>query len=147
MFGKKTESTHTGTMNNRPVGSKSHNSLVEGTRLEGDVYSNTDFRLDGVFIGNLTCQARVIIGPSGNFDGAIQCENAIVEGKFSGKLRINDVLEVKEGAHIEGEVITNKLVVHSGSVFDVNCSMGNAPIDIPTIDEKVDSVPANGIDA
>ncbi len=101
-----------------------HNSLVQGSRLEGNVHSDNDFRIDGIFVGNLKCTARVIIGPSGEFKGEVECQNAIVEGKFDGKLHIAEILEVREGAIIEGNVHTNKLVVQSGSVFDVNCSMG-----------------------
>lgn len=123
MFGKKTE-TPSNPTTVRAGGSLSHNSLVQGSKLEGNVTSENDFRIDGTFIGILHCQARVIIGPSGEFRGEIDCQNAIVEGKFHGTLRTHEVLEVREGAIIEGDVHTNKLVVQSGSIFDVNCSMG-----------------------
>ncbi len=124
MFGKKTESQSNQNAV-RSGNSLSHNSLVQGSLLEGNVTSENDFRIDGRFVGNLTCQARVIIGPSGEFKGEIDCQNAIVEGKFQGKLVSHEVLEVREGAIIEGDVNTNKLVVQSGSVFDVKCSMGD----------------------
>ncbi len=123
MFGKKTE-TPSSPSQVRSGNSLSHNSLVQGSRLEGNVTSENDFRIDGIFIGNLRCQARVIIGPSGEFRGEIDCENAIVEGRFHGTLRTHQILEVREGAIIEGDVHTNKLVVQSGSIFDVKCSMG-----------------------
>ncbi|MCB0669913.1 MAG: polymer-forming cytoskeletal protein [Saprospiraceae bacterium] len=123
MFGKKTETPSSPTTV-RAGGSLSHNSLVQGSKLEGNVTSENDFRIDGVFVGNLKCQARVIIGPSGEFQGEIDCQNAIVEGKFKGKLHTHEILEVREGAIIEGDVHTNKLVVQSGSIFDVKCNMG-----------------------
>lgn len=123
MFGKKNE-TPSSPNTARPSNGLSHNSLVQGSRLEGNVVSDNDFRIDGIFVGNLKCQARVIIGPSGEFRGEIDCENAIVEGKFSGNITTHHTLEVREGATIEGDVNTNKLVVQSGSVFDVKCKMG-----------------------
>ena len=122
MFGKKTEQ-NTGSVNTR-TSVASHNSLVQGSRLEGNVTSENDFRIDGQFIGNLQCKSRVIIGPSGDFQGQVNCENAIIEGRFSGTLVSHDVLEVREGAIIEGDVNTRRLVVQSGSVFDVKCNMG-----------------------
>lgn len=128
MFGKKTED------NTSPVRSSNsllHNSLVKGSRLEGNVISDNDFRIDGEFVGNLNCTARVIIGPTGEFKGEIDCENAIIEGRFNGNLLIRGVLEVREGAVIEGDVETHKLVVQSGSVFDVNCSMGEKKQALP----------------
>lgn len=127
MFGKKTE-TPSNPNTIRTGNSLSHNSLVQGSRLEGSVVSDNDFRIDGIFVGNLKCQARVIIGPSGEFKGEIECQNAIVEGKFQGNLTTREVLEVREGAIIEGDVNTHKLVVQSGSVFDVKCTMGDRQI-------------------
>lgn len=123
MFGKKTE-TQSSSGSVRSSNSLLHNSLVKGSRLEGNVSSSSDFRIDGTFIGNLSCEARVIIGPTGAFKGEIDCENAIIEGKFDGNLRIREILEVRESAIIEGDVVTHRLIVQSGSVFDVNCSMG-----------------------
>ena len=123
MFGKKSESPSSAT-SVRSSSSLSHNSLVQGSKLEGNVTSENDFRIDGKFIGNLNCRARVIIGPSGEFNGEIDCQNAIVEGRFHGTLKTHEILEVREGAVIEGDVHTNKLVVQSGSIFDVKCSMG-----------------------
>ncbi len=125
MFGKKTENQQVSSMKN--TNSLLHNSLVQGSKLEGSVESDNDFRIDGKFKGKLNCTARVIIGPTGDFDGEINCDNAIIEGKFNGTLNINQVLEVREGAVIEGDVSTNKLVVQSGSIFDVKCTMGEKP--------------------
>jgi len=122
MFGKKTETQSTGTV--RSSNSLLHNSLVQGSKLEGKVRSENDFRIDGVFHGSLNCSARVIIGPTGEFKGEVECENAIIEGRFDGYLHIRQVLEVREGAVIEGDVTTSKLIVQAGSVFDVKCSMG-----------------------
>jgi cytoskeletal protein CcmA (bactofilin family) len=127
MFGKKTE-TPSSPNTIRTGNSLSHNSLVQGSRLEGSVVSDNDFRIDGIFVGNLKCQARVIIGPSGEFKGEIECQNAIVEGKFQGTIKTHEVLEVREGAIIEGDVNTHKLVVQSGSVFDVKCTMGDRQV-------------------
>ncbi len=140
MFGKKTDS-QSSTTPVRSGNSSLHNSLVKGSKLEGNVSSSSDFRIDGSFEGNLSCEARVIIGPTGIFKGHIDCENAIIEGKFDGDLHIREVLEVREGAVIEGEVTTNRLVVQSGSVFDVNCSMGGKDIatsSIPRVSEAED---------
>lgn len=142
MFGKKTETTQTSSQAYKSSsGSNQHNSLVSGTRIEGNITSENDFRIDGDFLGNLRCQARVIIGPSGNFQGDIECENAIIEGIFNGKLTIADVLEVRQGAVIEGDVTTGKLQVQAGSVFDVKCVMGErkspAVVESPELDTLV----------
>lgn len=102
------------------------NSLVKGTVLEGTISSENDIRIDGIIKGTLTCKAKVIIGPTGFIDGEVRCENAIIEGKFEGNLKVNDLLHVKETAIVNGDIKTNKLVVQSGAVFNVLCNMNDS---------------------
>ncbi len=105
-------------------GSSSTNSLVEGTSVEGTLIANNDIRIDGNLKGILDCKGRVIIGPKGSIDGEVTCQNAVIEGKFSGTLRVKELLNVKESAVIDGDVQTNKLMVQPGAIYNVSCSMG-----------------------
>jgi cytoskeletal protein CcmA (bactofilin family) len=122
MFGNKKDEGPVG----RPISTGTDvNILSAGTEFEGKVKTEGDIRIDGKFIGDLTCKAKVIIGPSGSFNGTIQCENAVIEGSFSGKLNVKSMLEVKENGKLNGEILTNKLIVQAGAIFDVSCSMGD----------------------
>lgn len=105
----------------------SFNSLVNGTNIEGTVKSEKDIRVDGRIIGTLHCDAKVVIGPTGVIEGEIRCENAVIEGKFKGKLFVQDLLNIRETAEVNGDVHTGKLIVQSGAVFNVNCTMGDVP--------------------
>jgi cytoskeletal protein CcmA (bactofilin family) len=127
MFGsKKTEATPTITPSTKTTTSEATNalnSLVKGTTVEGSIYSESDIRVDGTIKGNLTCKAKVIVGPTGVIDGEVKCQNAMIEGKMFGKLRVTDLLSVKETAEIVGDVVTGKLLVQPGAVFNVTCNM------------------------
>jgi len=105
--------------------SSSSNSLIQGTNIEGSIQADKDIRIDGSLRGNLTCKGKVIIGPTGFISGDVQCENAVIEGRFEGVLLVTDILHVKETAKVEGDVTTQKLVVQPGSVFNVKCKMGS----------------------
>ena len=102
----------------------SSNSLVQGTQIEGSVIAEKDIRIDGIMKGNLICKGKLIIGPTGQIIGDVQCENAVIEGRFEGILMVSDVLHVKETARVEGDVATQKLIVQPGSLFNVKCKMG-----------------------
>ena len=108
--------------------SNSINALVAGTTIEGKVKADNDFRIDGVLIGTLECKGKVIIGITGAVDGDISCANALIEGKFDGNLRVKELLSVKDSAKITGEIVTDKLLVQSGAVFNVKCQMGGQTI-------------------
>lgn len=108
--------------------SNSINSIVAGTQIDGKVKSTNDFRIDGTLIGTLDCKGKVIIGTSGVVDGEIVCANALIEGKFDGNLTVKELLSVKDSAKITGEIVTDKLLVQSGAVFNVQCQMGGQTI-------------------
>ncbi|HKK88743.1 MAG TPA: polymer-forming cytoskeletal protein [Saprospiraceae bacterium] len=128
MFGsKKKESTASNTNKGKmlPSSTPSINSLVEGTFVEGTIRSESDIRIDGSVKGTLNCKAKVIIGPTGVFNGEINCQNSMIEGSFQGKLNVKDHLQIQESAKIEGEINTDQLSVQPGAIFNVSCEMNN----------------------
>jgi cytoskeletal protein CcmA (bactofilin family) len=99
------------------------NRIVEETIIKGDIISQADFRLDGALIGNFSSNGKLVIGPAGSVKGEIVCQNADIEGKFEGKLKIEDTLNIKASAIIIGDVTVGKLSVEPGAVFSATCIM------------------------
>ncbi len=144
MFGKKNSDTQrkdNGISRPHTGGGDGHNMIVSTTKLTGNVTAKNDFRIDGEFEGGLDCEAKVIIGEGGRYEGDVKCANAVIEGSFKGKLNVSEVLYVKETAVIHGEVITGKLVVQSGSIFEVQCKMTGQ--DNPNIKIEEDVIAGN----
>jgi cytoskeletal protein CcmA (bactofilin family) len=132
MFSSKKE-TSDNNSNVRDIGS-GINSLGGGTTIEGNIKTESDFRLDGSLEGNLDCNGKLILGPKGRITGNIKCINAVIEGTIKGIIHVKELLQVKESAEIYGEIYTDKLMVQSGAVFNVKCEMGGqiiAPKAIP----------------
>lgn len=102
------------------------NRIVEGTVITGDIVSQADFRLDGELQGNFTSGGKIVIGPAGKVTGDINCKNADIEGRFKGRIEVEELLVLKGSAKITGEVITGKLSVEPGAEFTATCSMKNA---------------------
>ncbi len=126
MFNNKKEATQSKNSIIPTTTSHSLNTLVKGTIVEGTVKSESDIRIDGIIKGSLNCNAKVIIGPSGFIEGEVRCANAVIEGKFEGSLHVTELLNVRENAVVSGDVRTNKLIVQSGAVFNVDCKMGGS---------------------
>ena len=99
------------------------NRIVEGTTIHGDIVSPADFRLDGELIGNFTSSGKLVIGPAGSVKGDIICNTADIEGKFEGKIKVEDILNIKESANIIGEVEISKLSIEPGAIFNASCVM------------------------
>jgi len=99
------------------------NIIGKNTSLVGDISSDGDFRIDGKIEGNIKTNGRVVIGKEGFVNGTIDCTNADIEGSFSGKLTVDQLLSLKETATITGDVILGKLTVEPGAKFNATCSM------------------------
>ncbi len=130
MFGNNTSSKNDSakprsTSSNNATGGHSLNSINQGTTIEGTIRAKSDIRVDGTIKGNLICEAKVIVGPTGFVEGEITCENAVMEGKFEGILRVKELLNVRETAQVNGDVSIGKLIVQPGGVFNVSCNMNN----------------------
>jgi cytoskeletal protein CcmA (bactofilin family) len=126
MFGNQAKKENSMAGNNGSPSSKNTiNSLGFGTRLEGTLSADNDIRIDGELVGLLNCKGKVIIGAKGFVDGELNCQNAVVEGKFKGKLKVHELLNVRDSAQVHGDVSTKQLLVQSGAIFNVTCDMGN----------------------
>jgi cytoskeletal protein CcmA (bactofilin family) len=101
------------------------NRIVEGTTINGDIFSPADFRMDGELVGNFTSKGKLVIGPAGSIKGNIVCVNVDIEGKFEGKISAEDTLNIKQTAVIIGETIVSKLSVEPGAIFNATCIMSS----------------------
>ncbi len=102
------------------------NILAKNTTIIGDLSSEGDFRIDGILEGTLTTKGRVIIGAEGFIKGKVECNNADIEGKFSGELKVHQMLTIKATANIFGDVVLGKLSVEPGASFNATCAMKGA---------------------
>ncbi len=99
------------------------NTIAKNTSLVGDIQSDGDFRVDGKIEGTIKTTGRVVIGKDGFVSGTIDCAHADIEGSFSGKLIVDQILSLKNTADISGDVVMGKLSVEPGAVFNATCAM------------------------
>ena len=111
------------------------NKIEASTRINGEIKSNADFRIDGFLNGSITTTGKVVIGKEGAIEGDIKCLNADIEGKFNGKIEATEILNLKSTAIIDGEVKITKLIVEAGAIFNAKCSM-NSVSEVKSISEN-----------
>jgi cytoskeletal protein CcmA (bactofilin family) len=110
--------------NNNAVPSAISNRILQGTKIEGDIYSDGDFRLDGEIVGKVNIKGRFVIGEQGKLKGEVFCAQATISGRFSGTLIATENLSLTESAVVHGEIKTERLSVEPGAEFTGNCQMG-----------------------
>jgi cytoskeletal protein CcmA (bactofilin family) len=72
----------------------------------------------------------VALGPQSHVQGNIIAQNADIEGEVKGKLEVSELLVLKATAVINGDIVTGKMVVEPGAVFNGTCKMGAVVKDI-----------------
>ena len=94
-----------------------------GTVLKGDITSSGDIRIDGTLRGNIIGAAKVIIGANGTVEGDIAGQQADIMGKVVGSIKVKDLLQLKNGSKVEGNISAGKLQVEPSAVFNGQCHM------------------------
>jgi cytoskeletal protein CcmA (bactofilin family) len=97
-----------------------------GTSMKGDITSNGDLRIDGNLVGNIHCSAKVVIGANGVVQGDINGQQADIMGKVTGTINVKDLLYLKGGSVLNGNIKAAKLQVEPSATFNGECHMGGA---------------------
>lgn len=114
--------------------SNSSNVIGKGTVLEGNIETFGNIRIEGKVIGNIKSKSKIALGVGSHIDGNITAQNADIEGEVRGKIEIGELLVLKATAVVHGDILTGKLVVEPGAVFNGSCKMGAAIKDIKIAD-------------
>lgn len=116
--------------------SSSINLIGNGTSITGDINSNGDVRIDGALKGNLTISGKLVVGPSGNIEGNVICQNADVSGEIHGTVSVSELLSLKSSAKLLGDIITGKISIEPNATFTGTCNMGAVVKNITNVSEK-----------
>lgn len=99
------------------------NRITEGTSITGDIEAKSGMRIDGTVQGNIKTPSKVVLGETAVIKGTLECENADIEGKFSGQMTITGTLTLRATARVEGDVVVGKLAIEPGAAFNATCVM------------------------
>lgn len=91
------------------------NRLVSGTKIKGDIFTESSLRVDGEIIGNVVCKAKLVLGEEGVIKGDIDAVEVEVDGVVEGSIDAADLLVLHKTAKITGDVISERLVIEDGA--------------------------------
>ncbi len=98
--------------------------LTEDANIKGSIKFGQSMRIDGNFEGELTSDSgELVVGKAGNVRATIKVRSAIVEGRVDGNIKASDRVELKQNAHLIGDLQAKTLVVEKGVVFVGKCNV------------------------
>ncbi len=106
------------------LSSNSATLISAGTVLEGNVQSDNDLRIDGTILGNVSCAAKIIVGPNGYVEGDVQGMQADITGKVTGNITVKELLQLRDQSNVQGNITASRLQIDPTAMFNGLCQMG-----------------------
>ena len=88
-----------------------------GARLEGNVVSAGNLRIDGQIKGQINADGDVTLSPQSQVEADIRAQNVSVSGKFKGNVIVKSKAHLARGGRIDGNITSKTLVVEEGGIF------------------------------
>jgi cytoskeletal protein CcmA (bactofilin family) len=103
--------------------------IGEGTRFAGDITSSGPFVLCGHIKGDGRIEGALNLAISGHWEGEVHATQAVIAGKITGEIRVDEKLEIGQTAVIRGSVTARTLAIAKGAVVDGDITVtSGAPI-------------------
>jgi cytoskeletal protein CcmA (bactofilin family) len=106
------------------------NIITKNTKIEGNISSDENLRIDGQVEGNIKIKGKIVLGKDSYIKGEISAFQVDISGKVLGSINCEDILVLNSTSNLCGDIFTKKLVIDSGAIFKGKC----------TIDENFNSL-------
>ena len=100
--------------------------MDEGTEFIGELRFQNTFRIDGKLKGKVVSDHTLIVGETGQVEAEIECAVISIKGALSGKVYARQRIELLSGARVQATLISPRLVIEEGAIFQGQCDMGSA---------------------
>jgi cytoskeletal protein CcmA (bactofilin family) len=125
MFNKNNKNTPAMTTPNQPM----INMISEGTKIKGELQSQTDVRIAGNVDGEIYADGKCIITNSGHVKGNISATEADISGVVNGEVKVGTRLILRKSAKVIGNIHAKSFLVEEGAVFEGTCRMSENPLE------------------
>jgi cytoskeletal protein CcmA (bactofilin family) len=92
--------------------------VAEGCRFTGDIETSGPLVVCGAIRGDGRVGGALSMAVKAQWDGEIHAQAAVVAGRISGKLVIDEKLEVGSTAVIRATIVARSIAVAKGAVID-----------------------------
>lgn len=92
-------------------------------RVEGELKSNGNIKIDGIVSGKVHTAADLMIGSNAQIDADLIANNALVAGVVKGNVTVKNSLLILETGKLIGNISCANLGIKEGAYFAGQCRM------------------------
>jgi len=97
--------------------------LDRGAEITGELRFKDLMRIDGKFKGKVISSNTLVVGETGEIDAEIDVGTLSISGRVDGVLKASEKIEIHSKGKVYGTLITPRLVIEEGAVFQGKCDM------------------------
>jgi cytoskeletal protein CcmA (bactofilin family) len=92
-------------------------------RIEGDLVSDGDIKVEGFVHGTVKTSRNLFVGPQARIEANIEAGYATIAGAVIGDVKTAGVLSILDTGRVEGDVQCEKIAIEEGAYFNGVCKM------------------------
>ena len=100
--------------------------LTSGCHFNGKLYCRGSSRIGGKIEGQVISEGLLIVEEEAQITAEVKADEAIIQGRVSGKLEAKIRVELCASARFDGDILTPSLVIHEGAQFNGRSTMTGA---------------------
>ncbi len=98
--------------------------LTTDVDIKGTIKFGKVMKIEGKFEGELISnEGELIVGKTGEIKANVKVKNATIEGRVDGNILASEKIELKQKAHLIGDLQARTLVIEEGVVFVGQCNV------------------------
>lgn len=107
----------------RRFGNNIKSALGPSTVIEGKFKFDTPVRIDGSLTGEVASNSVLIVGREASVKGRIEVGSLIVLGSVDGEVVAEDLVEIRTGGELEGDISCKRVTIEDGGFYRGSCNM------------------------
>lgn len=89
--------------------------MAAGLKLEGHIEAQNDVRVDGLILGNIFSNRKVMVGSTGKVVGNINAKEVYVMGEVKGDLYITGRATIGSTGKFTGKIVSGNIQIEPGA--------------------------------
>ncbi len=137
-----------------PIGTMSaRNVLNSDVSVVGILRFSNELLVDGNVEGEITSDGILTVGANATISSkkkdtpAIRTKSAIIHGKVSGNVIVDDLVELAKDSELIGDITAARLIVHDGAIFIGRSAVGAPSSQFSNMTKKADTTAASSTPA
>ena len=98
--------------------------LQVGRSYSGRIQTPRSIKIVGTFQGDLVSAGEIYIGPGAIVEGKLEAKAVIVEGRFKGTLKAEQMISIAAQGEVEGNLYCAKVNLREGGYLRGSCFIG-----------------------